>query len=106
MLISPKYCKVKNYDHDDDEDNDDDDGHDDEDNMMMMRGRMMLMRMMMISISAIMISTVNNDEDLGIHVVGQRLGLGTPSTQPSSPSSSPSPLDLTNIFFIIVIPNT
>ena len=64
----------------------------------------MLMRMMMISISAIMISTVNNDEDLGIHVVGQRLGLGTPSTQPSSPS--PSPLDLTNIFFIIVIPDT
>ena len=104
MLISPKYCKVKNYDHDDDEDNDDDDGHDDEDNMMMMRRRMMLMRM--ISISAIMISTVNNDEDLGIHVVGQRLGLGTPSTQPSSPSSSPSPLDLTNIFVIIVIPNT
>ena len=101
MLISPKYCKVKNYDHDDDEDNDDDDGHDDEDNMMMMRRRMMI-----ISISAIMISTVNNDEDLGIHVVGQRLGLGTPSTQPSSPSSSPSPLDLTNIFFIIVIPNT
>ena len=101
MLISPKYCKVKNYDHDDDEDNDDDDGHDDEDNMMMRRRRMM-----MISISAIMISTVNNDEDLGIHVVGQRLGLGTPSTQPSSPSSSPSPLDLTNIFVIIVIPNT
>ena len=101
MLISPKYCKVKNYDHDDDEDNDDDDGHDNEDNMMMMRRRMMV-----ISISAIMISTVNNDEDLGIHVVGQRLGLGTPSTQPSSPSSSPSPLDLTNIFFIIVIPNT
>ena len=98
MLISPKYCKVKNYDHDDDEDNDDDDGHDDEDNMMMMRRRM---RMMIISISAIMISTVNN---LGIHVVGQRLGLGTPSTQPSSPS--PSPLDLTNIFFIIVIPDT
>ena len=98
MLISPKYCKVKNYDHDDDEDNDDDDGHDDEDNMMMMRRRMMI-----ISISAIMISTVNN---LGIHVVGQRLGLGTPSTQPSSPSSSPSPLDLTNIFVIIVIPNT
>ena len=62
MLISPKYCKVKNYDHDDDEDNDDDDGHDDEDNMMMMRRRMMI-----ISISAIMISTVNN---LGIHVVG------------------------------------
>ena len=62
MLISPKYCKVKNYNHDDDEDNDDDDGHDDEDNMMMMRRRMMI-----ISISAIMISTVNN---LGIHVVG------------------------------------
>ena len=62
MLISPKYCKVKNFDHDNDEDNDDDDGHDDEDNMMMMRRRMMI-----ISISAIMISTVNN---LGIHVVG------------------------------------
>ena len=51
-----------------------------------------------------------DDEYLGIHVVGQRLRLGTPSTPSSSISQSLNRssafLDLTNVLFTITIPNT
>ena len=65
-----------------------------------------------------------DDEYLGIHVVGQRLSLGTPSTPSSSKSVNQSGnqsinqsikqpinclsvlLDLKNVSFIIIIPNT
>ena len=54
----------------------------------------------------------SNDEDLGIHVVGQRLWLGTPSTPPSSKSDNQTisqsvyKVRFENILFIIVISTT
>ena len=92
MLISPKYCKAKSYMADDEadevedddneegeggvdedhEDEDDDDDANDNDNLHFIYYNI----------------NVNNncDENLGIHVVGQRLRLGTPSTPSSSKS--------------------
>ena len=79
MLISPKYCKVKSYVDDEDDDEDvvgEDDEDDDHDNLHYSHYNI----------------DSKDDEYLGIHVVGQRLRLGTPST----PSSSKSVNQATN----------
>ena len=119
MLISPKYCKVQSYDDvGEDNDNDDDDDDDDEDDDDSNNSHVFFFFFFFSSSFFLLLFFSHydigssNDEDLGIHVVGQRLRLGTPSTPPSSKSDNQTisqsvyKVRFENILFIIVISTT